>query len=59
MQKKLIALAVAGLMSGAAFAQTSVTIGGKVECWLPVQAYGAAADAAGQSTGGKTTETSG
>ncbi|MDO6386185.1 MULTISPECIES: porin [unclassified Uliginosibacterium] len=31
MQKKLIALAVAGLMSGAAFAQTSVTIGGKVD----------------------------
>jgi hypothetical protein len=31
MQKKLIALAVAGLMSGAAFAQTSVTIGGKFD----------------------------
>lgn len=31
MQKKLIALAVAGLMSGAAFAQTSVTVGGKFD----------------------------
>ncbi|MDQ7988272.1 MAG: porin [Candidatus Dactylopiibacterium sp.] len=31
MQKKLIALAVAGLMSGAAFAQTSVTLGGKFD----------------------------
>lgn len=31
MQKKLIAVAVAGLMSGAAFAQTSVTVGGKFD----------------------------
>jgi len=31
MQKKFIAVAIAGLMSGAAFAQTSVTIGGKVD----------------------------
>jgi len=31
MQKRIIALAVFGLMSGAAFAQTSVTIGGKFD----------------------------
>ena len=31
MQKKLIALAVAGLVSGAAFAQTNVTVYGVVD----------------------------
>ena len=31
MQKKVIALAVAGLVSGAAFAQTSVTLSGTVD----------------------------
>ena len=31
MQKKVIALAVAGLMSGAAFAQSNVTISGRVD----------------------------
>lgn len=30
MQKKLIALAVAGLVSGGAFAQTNVTISGQI-----------------------------
>lgn len=35
MQKKLIAVAVAGLMSGVAFAQTSVTVGGKFDaCYM-------------------------
>ncbi|NSL56454.1 porin [Uliginosibacterium aquaticum] len=56
MQKKLIALAVAGLMSGAAFAQTSVTIGGKVDAGYQFKKT-ANADASGGSTGGKTTET--
>ena len=56
MQKKLIAVAVAGLMSGAAFAQTSVTLGGKFDaCYEFSKASNA--DSAGGSTGGKTTET--
>ena len=37
MQKKLIALAVAGLVSGGAFAQTNVTISGLVR--LSVEQY--------------------
>ncbi|MDR1276983.1 MAG: porin [Candidatus Accumulibacter sp.] len=42
MQKKLIALAVAGLVSGAAFAQTNVTIYGAADATLElVQAKGA------------------
>ena len=31
MQKKIIALAVAGLLSGAAFAQTNVTVYGTID----------------------------
>ncbi|MDP5241237.1 porin [Uliginosibacterium sp. 31-16] len=45
MQKKLIALAVAGLMSGAAFAQTSVTVGGKFDaCYQFARAQSKDAD---------------
>lgn len=58
MQKKLIALAVAGLMSGAAFAQTSVTIGGKFDASYQFKKT-ANADKDGVAQGGKTTETLG
>jgi predicted porin len=45
MQKKLIALAVAGLVSGAAFAQTNVTIYGAADMTVEmVQAKGATTD---------------
>jgi hypothetical protein len=58
MQKKLIALAVAGLMSGAAFAQTSVTIGGKFDAGYQFKRT-AANDVNGGAQGGSTTETLG
>jgi predicted porin len=64
MQKKLIAVAVAGLMSGAAFAQTSVTLGGKFDaCYAFSKASNADGTGAtgtgpvGTNQGGKTTET--
>ncbi|MBS1209441.1 MAG: Gram-negative porin, partial [Proteobacteria bacterium] len=59
MQKKLIALAVAGLMSGAAFAQTSVTIGGKFDAGYQFKHTASADSTAGGSNGGSTTETLG
>ncbi|MEC5385904.1 porin [Uliginosibacterium sp. H3] len=59
MQKKLIALAVAGLMSGAAFAQTSVTIGGKFDAGYQFKRTSKADTAAGGPNGGSTTETLG
>jgi len=57
MQKKLIAVAVAGLMSGAAFAQTSVTLGGKFDACYAFSKAANNDTAALGSTGGKTTET--
>lgn len=59
MQKKLIALAVAGLMSGAAFAQTSVTIGGKFDAGYQFKRTAQADSATGGAQGGSTTETLG
>ncbi|HSD36664.1 MAG TPA: porin [Rhodocyclaceae bacterium] len=59
MQKKLIALAVAGLMSGAAFAQTSVTIGGKFDAGYQFKRTAKADNAGGGAEGGTTTETLG
>jgi len=59
MQKTLIALAVAGLMSSAAFADTSVVIGGKFDAGYQFK-HTANTDAAnGTSNGGATTETLG
>jgi len=59
MQKTLIALAVAGFMSGAAFADTSVVIGGKFDAGYQF-VHASNADAAnGTSNGGTTTETLG
>ena len=56
MQKTLIALAVAGFMSGAAFADTSVVIGGKFDAGYQF-VHASNADAAnGTSNGGTTTE---
>ena len=55
---KLLAIAVAGLMSGAAFAQTSVTIGGKFDAGYQFKRT-ANNDVNGGSQGGKTTETLG
>ena len=40
MQKKIIALAVAGLMSGAAFAQSNVTIYGNIDQSIEMGSYG-------------------
>jgi predicted porin len=56
MQKKIIALAVAGLLSGAAFAQSSVTIYGKADAGFS-SASGDVADAQAVSgmTGGRVT----
>jgi len=58
MQKRIIALAVVGLMSGAAFAVTSVTIGGKYDAGYQFKRT-ANTDINGASAGGKTTETLG
>lgn len=57
MQKKLIAMAVAGLVSGAAFAQSNVTIYGAADATYDnVKATGATSSAAGNWTGrGRTT----
>jgi predicted porin len=57
MQKKLIAVAVAGLLSGAAFAQTSVTIGGKVDVGYQFAKTTNADSATGGANGGGTNET--
>jgi hypothetical protein len=59
MQKKLIALAVAGLLSGAAFADTSVTIGGKFDAGYQFKSTANPDNADGTSTGGSSTETLG
>jgi hypothetical protein len=63
MQKKLIALAVAGLMSGAAFADTSVTIGGKFDAGYQFTRKAAVdtitSGESSQGNGGGTTETLG
>lgn len=64
MQKTLIALAVAGLMSGTAFAETSVKIGGKFDAGYQfINAAGAdtldASKQNGTSTGGSSTATLG
>jgi predicted porin len=51
MQKKIIALAVAGLVSGGAFAQSNVTISGQFKVGMDsVSASGATANAAGVSS---------
>jgi predicted porin len=50
MQKKIIALAIAGLMSGAAFAQSNVTISGKIDAGYGHTSYDAAANAADRKT---------
>jgi hypothetical protein len=59
MQKKLIVLAVAGLLSGAAFAETSVKIGGKFDAGYQFKHTAGVDNADGTSTGGSTTETLG
>lgn len=60
MQKTLIAVAIAGLMSGAAFAQTSVTIGGKFDAGYQFKRTANADDnSKGGAQGGSTTETLG
>lgn len=52
MQKKIIALAVAGLMSGAAFAQSNVTISGRVDVGYQATTFdGLAPGAADKQTG--------
>ena len=51
MQKKIIALAVAGLVSGGAFAQSNVTISGQFKVGMDsISANGATANAAGVSS---------
>jgi len=59
MQKSIIAMAVVGLMSGAAFADTSVTIGGKYDAGYQFKRTANKDAANGTSTGGSTTETLG
>ena len=49
MQKKVIALPVAGLVSGAAFAQSNVTLYGKVNMGIGV--FGAAVEGANLKNG--------
>jgi predicted porin len=51
MQKKIIALAVAGLMSGAAFAQSNVIVYGSVDASYKATSTDAAAGAADKTTG--------
>ncbi|WP_018608126.1 porin, partial [Uliginosibacterium gangwonense] len=59
MQKRIIALAVIGLMSGAAFADTSVTIGGKYDAGYQFKHTANSDNADGTYGGAKTTETLG
>jgi len=59
MQKTLIALAVVGLMSGAAYAETSVKIGGKYDAGYSFTNKANADNADGTSKGGTTSETLG
>ena len=59
MQVKIIALAIAGLMSSAAFAQSSVVIGGKFDAGYQFKRTANADTAGGGATGGSTTETLG
>ena len=51
MQKKLIAVAVAGLMSGAAFAQSNVTISGRVDVGYYASKVSGAGNAADTKSG--------
>jgi predicted porin len=57
LQIKCLALLVGGLLSGAAFAQTSVVIGGKVDVGYQFARTTAADSAAGGANGGGTNET--
>lgn len=59
MQKTLIALAIAGLMSGAAFAETSVKIGGKYDAGYQFTNTAGTDAADGTSTGGTSKATLG
>jgi hypothetical protein len=59
MKKTLIALAVAGLMSGAAFAETSVKIGGKFDVGYQFKNSAVVDGTGGTSAGSTTTATMG
>jgi hypothetical protein len=59
MQKTLIALAIAGLMSGAAFAETSVKIGGKFDVGYQFKNSAGVDNANGTYSGSTTTATMG